>query len=91
MSMHLCRMNQFIAEESRRKKSPQKGKHWSAFPLLMVLGCLLFQTLSPLDPVVSESQMQQCVTELVTGWVPITILLKPFGLNELDLGSEREK
>lgn len=61
--------------ESRRKSRP-RGKHWSAFALLMVLGCLLFQTLSPLDYVVSENKIQQCVAEMMTRWVPVTILSK---------------
>ena len=43
--------------ESRRKKSQQRKKHWSAFALLMAFGSLLFQALSFLDYVVSENKI----------------------------------
>lgn len=57
MDMHVCHMNQSTAEDRVGGRSLAKGEHWSAFVLLMVLGCFLFQALSPLNYVVPENKI----------------------------------
>jgi hypothetical protein len=54
-----------LAEKRVGGRSLSKGRNSGQHLLfLMVFGCLLLQTLLPLDNIVSENKIQQCVREM---------------------------